>query len=771
MNSVPEQDGGWRLFEQELTVLQASADWMQLDRGEGPESVPLALSGDVLTGRMGDIGLKVEFSATKGVLIDSLCMRISLENKGVAEQRVNLRWSVLLGDQSSTPEWLIPALWYKHNHQEYPGCPTLSDEVDLKRMASPYWLFRSDLTALPMVMAQVGDFAIAEVLPAYANDHECAVGFDHRQQRRALLASWPEREEPRRRKTDGEPQEALESILVNYSRVEPDSCVGIDVHFYVQPNTPHAYSPILRTWFNHYDKIDHTKPWYPLLEGASHAAFGLYNWHYDPESSCLWETSSYASCYSESSRQFVRTEMHTAFVSGIPHAYAMQQHGRRSGDNDLVEAGNRVIEFCCSSLTPCGTFWSKYAPDYGGWTTGWPQPQRPLPGPDMAAPSGELHARTLAEATRFAAMAARASTESELVDHWTQVVCSNLDFVLRVAQGGNPGQNYLAEDGRVLDWDGEEGILWIAAMVEGWRLTGDERYRDFAVAAGHHFRAAVNNAYITGAPEAMHLLPTSEDPQNAVISYVNLWEATEDAQWLEVAREAAEWFMTFRWQYNVRFPRYSLLEAYDYRSKGIDVSSPNNIHVHPYSVFALPEMLRLWEAIGDDYLVKQAANNLHACNQMLAPVGGAFDAQRGMMTERWSLTDCAPGKGSSMPISHSWTIGVVLYADMAAADFGGILINGATGAVTVLEALACEEQNGRWVVTNPWKRPVSTSVLVREARAGRLAVDGTEVALDGDKNRYALSFAPYQSIEIQWLGGSCPPISHKSASASGLIPG
>ena len=120
------------------------------------------------------------------------------------------------------------------------------------------------------------------------------------------------------------------------------------------------------------------------------------------------------------------------------------------------------------------------------------------------------------------------------------MIKSNLDFICHhQTESSNLGQNYTPE-GDVLDWDGEEGIFWIAALVEGYRLTGDKKYLQASEKAGEHYKAAVEDAYITGAPEAMHLLPTSEDPQNAVISYILLWEETGDDKWLEVAKLSAE---------------------------------------------------------------------------------------------------------------------------------------------------------------------------------------------------------------------------------------
>jgi hypothetical protein len=119
-------------------------------------------------------------------------------------------------------------------------------------------------------------------------------------------------------------------------------------------------------------------------------------------------------------------------------------------------------------------------------------------------------------------------------------------------------------------------------------------------------------------------------------------------------------------------------------------------------------------------LLKQARNNLLGCHQMLSSADGVFDAPRGMMTERWHQSPNGIAKGGTLPLSHSWAIGLVLYADLFAAAYGQILIDGETGEAVALEALTLTRQEGDvWLVTNPWDRELALTVAVRSAR-GRL---------------------------------------------------
>ncbi|HET7628038.1 MAG TPA: hypothetical protein VFK44_06565, partial [Bacillales bacterium] len=45
---------------------------------------------------------------------------------------------------------------------------------------------------------------------------------------------------------------------------------------------------------------------------------------------------------------------------------------------------------------------------------------------------------------------------------------------------------------------------------------------------------------------------------------------------------------------------------------------------------------------------------------------GDFNAYKGMVTERYYNTNCFQPKGMLLTLSHSWSVGLVLYASQAA---------------------------------------------------------------------------------------------------------
>ncbi|MEV8213434.1 hypothetical protein [Leifsonia sp. NPDC077715] len=549
------------------------------------------------------------------------------------------------------PWWLIPGAFYGENRpaantRAFPrfeiGANTREQHDAL---VSDTWEFRADRAATPAVFAWAGpgrggvalgtDETSALGLTGLGLAHDAVWGDA------TVSLRFPFREFPVTYYGDARPRPAQEST----HRFEPGETVELSVRVFAVDASRHAYATVLRALHAEAAPNAPQSPWVDAATAADLTAEGLLTWHYDPDPGVLLETVGFDREVSGRDGLSVdRQAMHVGWVSGIPWAYALLAHGLRTDRPEEVDAARRVIDFITASLSPSGTFWGVWYRDHG-WTQSWTELKR------------GLHSRTLAEATLFLLRAQTLDAHPQ----WEHAIRSNLDVIVgRQRADGNLGSVHHAETGEVLSWSGASGLTWIAALVEA--ADRDQRYLPAAIAAGGYYEQFVDREFIHGAPEDVDLAPTSEDGYAAVMAYVALHRATGDAHWLDVARRAADWMLTFRYTYDVAFPQHTLLGTYGFRTRGADNASPSNQHLHAYGLVCTAELRELSAALGDPHYAERADETLACFRQFIAREDGDFNAYRGMVSERYYQTACFQPKGMLLTLSHAWSVGVTLLA-------------------------------------------------------------------------------------------------------------
>ena len=241
---------------------------------------------------------------------------------------------------------------------------------------------------------------------------------------------------------------------------------------------------------------------------------------------------------------------------------------------------------------------------------------------------------------------------------------------------GRFGQLYDVVAQEVAQAEGAGGLLWIPALDAAEPLfDGDrdfqQRIQQALLLAGEGYAKDVEAEYICGAPEDVSLAPTSEDGYNAVLAYAALYRRDEQQRWLDLWRTAADWTLTWRKAYNVRFHPQNMLGAGDFRSVGGDFASSNNNHLHVYGCNCLADFYRLSHVLQDPYYADRATENFAFTSQMLSTVDGQWNGQRGMLSEQfytndwsiwdsWDPTAAHVQKGTIMGFSHVWCINMIL---------------------------------------------------------------------------------------------------------------
>lgn len=567
-------------------------------------------------------------------------------------------------DDCDDPWWLIPGAFYGENR------PAENDRVFPRfevgagaaeqhaAFVSEAWEFRSDRAAAPIVMVWSGPDRGGVALEASATSALGLTGLGIRHDaaaRRAVVhATFPFRERPVSYFGDGEPRPAE----VTTHRFAPGEQVRLRLRRTELPASRAAHAPVLRELYERTAPSAPLRPWVSVPEAAELTAHGLLRWHYDPDPGVLLETVGFDR--EVSGRDGLRVDrhaMHVGWVSGAPWATALLRHAHRTGASagtgasvgstaaEQRDAAVAVLDFLTSDLSPSGTLWGVWYRD-SGWGQSWTSRER------------GLHSRTLGEAVLFLVRALALEPDHP---QWLAAVRSNLDAVVaRQRADGDLGAIHHAETGEVLSWAGAAGLAWVSALAEAREL--DQRYLPAAERAGEHYAAFVEQQYLHGAPEDVDLAPTSEDGYVALMAYLHLWEATGSARWLELARLAADWMLTFRYVYDVGFDPVSMLGVYDFGTRGADQASSSNQHLHAYGLICHRELHLLAEALDDPHYAARADDTLACFRQFVARRDGDFNAYRGMVSERYYQTACFQPKGMLLTLSHAWSVGVLLLA-------------------------------------------------------------------------------------------------------------
>ncbi|MFZ3555561.1 hypothetical protein [Streptomyces sp. BH055] len=576
---------------------------------------------------------------------------LDVRHEGAEPVDAGLRVELRLGG-TDDPGWLIPGAFYGENRRPdcarpYPRYATDGIGSDPTGLTADAWSFRADRCATPAVFARDRRGGAALALAETGPLGEQGVGFALVEgDRPALRLHAPYREEPVSYYGSGTPRPA--DTPLHTWRPGERHTLSFTVH--LLDADPHAYARVLRAL---HQAAPERAPaaWVGIDEAAALSAEGLHRWHYRSDPPVLLETAAFdrEALGGDGDRQ----AMHVSWISGVPYAHALLLHARRVGDAEQAAAALAVIDHICAHLTPGGTFWGQWSRSRG-WSAGW------------TGDAGRLHARTLGDATLFtlrALVAERARGHEH--PSWEAAVRGNLAAALA---GQDPATGRLAaahdvHTGKALDHEGAAGLAFVGALVEAAEVFEEPAYLEAARRAGAAFADDVRSEFLCGAPEDVSLAPTSEDGYNAIIAYTLLHEGGDaEGRWLDLARRAADWTLTFRYTYDVRFDEHTFLARYGFRTRGADQASPSNQHLHAFGLICLPEFVRLARHLDDAYYLRSTRENLDCFRQFVARADGDFNAYRGMVSERFYQTECFQAKGMLLTLSHAWSAGVLLYA-------------------------------------------------------------------------------------------------------------
>lgn len=653
-----------RVYKPDLSATPIGALTIKAQRKGETKPEPLAVENIIKTGEelaftinASNLGIKITGRFNYFSDFDGLECEMSIEAQTrTPEFNLLIQWEV---PDAGVPRWLIPGVFYKDNRLGgnlglYPGFSLTAQAPE--KYNSSYWAFAAERTATPCVFAWTDRYSLYLGTSARFDDNETGVSLEGGEGKTILGVNFPWREEPVRY-CDFPPQ--TKRPAYGWLQLKAEEVKKIWFQLGAAKRDLHYYDSILRYRYFKEKEKHPLNPWISREEVKQLAGYGLMQWHYDPQQKIIAETCVFDRHYACKSGYVECDDMHVAWLSGVPTAYALLWLGHNMSNTEYIKAAQLVIDNIADNLTPAGTFWGRWSASKG-WTAS------SLPEDNL------LHARTLAEATLFMIRALRLDLRrGKSHPNWAQAIVKNLKFCLQVQRSdGNFGSYYDATTGKVVSWEGTAGLLWIAALIAGAMLFQADEFVAAALRGANYYARFVEDECLYGAPEDIGMAPSSEDGYCAIIAYQLLYQFNRYERWLELARRAADWTLTFRLSYNVKFSPHTILGTYDFRTRGADIASVMKAALHCYGLICYPELYRLAYFFKDEYYRERAQDNLLCFRQFIAREDGDFGARKGMMSAQFYHADWRQPKGHLLTVSLACCLGLTLLANLCEEQSG-----------------------------------------------------------------------------------------------------
>ncbi len=179
-------------------------------------------------------------------------------------------------------------------------------------------------------------------------------------------------------------------------------------------------------------------------------------------------------------------------------------------------------------------------------------------------------------------------------------------------------------DGTKFADGGSIGGFMIMAMLEMYRVSGDEKYLDNAKAAMKLYAERDIDNFLCTAGAIDCACIDKETAYPFIRSALDLYDITNEARYLEIAEKAAYYFQSWMYYYDALYPADSDFERLGYYTYGGTAVSTQHPAIDPWGAIAIPEYMRLARITGDERWNKRARMLWTNCILCITPKGGRY---------------------------------------------------------------------------------------------------------------------------------------------------
>lgn len=299
------------------------------------------------------------------------------------------------------------------------------------------------------------------------------------------------------------------------------------------------------------------------------------------------------------------------------------------------------------------------------------------------------------------------------------------------------GQFVDSQTGEIIVGGSSSGAIVPAALCLAAQYYQNPNYLKIAIEIGNYLNKNFTQKGIScGGPGDALQSPDSESSEALVESYVSLYEATNDKQWLSIAEQAAKQFATWVVSYNYQYVDSTAFYKAKINTIGGVYANAQNKHSAPGictgSGIGLFKLYRYTGNIFYRDLLKDIAHNIP--QYLPHPQKPLGNAPIGWVSERVNMTDWEGPQsiGYILPIS-TWAESSLMLTTI---EIPGIYIQLDKGLFTVFDniiAKKIKETNSEWSIELSNPTAIDAVVTIIEEKASNTQHILGENALYGAK--------------------------------------
>ena len=155
-------------------------------------------------------------------------------------------------------------------------------------------------------------------------------------------------------------------------------------------------------------------------------------------------------------------------------------------------------------------------------------------------------------------------------------------------------------DGTCIDEGGSIGGFVIPALVKVYEVTSEEKYLSLAKRAMRFYMERDLDKFVCTAGALDTCCVDKETAFPFIVSGILLYQATNDAQYLEYAKKAAYYFTSWMFHYDPVYTADSEIHEYNVTVKGLTSVSAQHHHLDMYAGIVVPYLRTLASLTGDE---------------------------------------------------------------------------------------------------------------------------------------------------------------------------